>query len=124
MVVTRSENTTRAMANRKETDIDDILLDVYYLRHRLNPMLDAQKIEYMTTKYDISPDLSKCLLRVHDLRSLLDESKSPDAPHNGKESRSIFVNLIEDGTPTIDNVPSKSYMRTFLKHGRPPPIYR
>lgn len=112
----RKYDTVCYLANRKETDIDDILLDVYYLRHRLNPMLDAQKIEYMTTKYDISQDLSKCLLRVHDLRSLLDESKSPDAPHNGKESRSIFVNLIEDGTPlrSIMSSVRKSYMRTFL----------
>ena len=53
--------------------VKNVLDDLYYLRHQLNPMTFQDKINYLKAK-EISEDLARCLLQVFDLDRLFEES--------------------------------------------------
>ena len=58
------------MRIRDIQNIPNVLNDLYYLRHELNPMTFDEKIDRIKS-YGISTDLATCMLRVHDIGSFV-----------------------------------------------------
>ena len=64
-----------SIASLPKVKVKDVLDDLYYLRHQLNPMLFQDKVNYLGAK-QISKDLALCLLQVFDVDRLFEESLS------------------------------------------------
>lgn len=90
---------------------DDLLNDIYYLRHYLNPMLDSDKKQVLSSKYNVSKDLAECILRVKDVQALLEESKRADLSKHA----SRYISFRENG-PSVREImenTKKSFLKTF-----------
>jgi hypothetical protein len=91
-----------SIAGMKE--VQNVMDDLYYLRHQLNPMLLQDKVDYLNDIYDLSEELARCLLQVFDVDRLFEGS----------------LKSAESGTKKIQYDPTQSDLAEIFSEYRNP----